>query len=306
MHKRLGFTLVELLVVIAIIGTLVALLLPAVQQAREAARRMQCGNNLKQLALALHNYENTYRRLPPNGNSRAGWRHGWNYRILPFVEQNALFEQYDINGEWFDADNQDVYSQPVSTFQCPSAPNPRLSTGSTLNGQAWTNAACSDYTSSDGVDSSAVLGLGVSPTLNRRGLFNNDDSVRLADCLDGLTNTMLLVEDAGQPEFWVHGRRIGTIGLTPPSIQNHSAYGVWAGRDNKTPIHGHTMDGMSFPGPCAINCTNWRRIYAFHPGVAMVAFGDGSVRGLNESLDIYTLIALTTRAGGEVVSTENH
>lgn len=116
MHKRLGFTLVELLVVIAIIGTLVGLLLPSVQQAREAARRMQCGNNLKQLALALHNYENTDGRLPPNGNSHAGWRHGWNYRILSFIEQNALFEQYDINGEWFDADNQDVYSQPVATY----------------------------------------------------------------------------------------------------------------------------------------------------------------------------------------------
>ena len=115
----------------------------------------------------------------------------------------------------------------------------------------------------------------------------------------------MLVEDAGRPEFWVQGQKVGTIGTTAPSSQNQSAYGVWAGRDNKTQIHGHTMGStptaLTIAGPCAINCTNWRGVYAFHPGVANVGFGDGSVRSLKQGMNVYTLIDVTTRAGGEVV-----
>ena len=301
MPRRDGFTLVELLVVIAIIGVLVGLLLPAVQQAREAARGMQCRNNLKQLGLAIHNYELIHHGTPPNGTNAVGSRHGWNFALLPFLEQPALAEIYRDEGEWFATDNQPAYSTQVSTFQCPSAPNPRTSTGETNNGQSWTAAACTDYSSSDGVDSSAIIGLGVSAGLNRQGMFHNDRATRFAECTDGLSNTLMVIEDAGRPEFWVRGIRKGTIGSTPPTSPNHSAYGVWAGRDNKTPIHGHTMDGMSFPGPCAVNCTNWRGIYGFHPQAANVLFGDGSVRTLHQSLNIYTLIDMTTRAGGEVI-----
>ena len=302
LRRNKGFTLIELLVVIAIIGILVGLLLPAVQQAREAARRTQCRNHLKQLGLAIHNYESVFNGIPPNGTNPVGARHGWNVRILPYLEQTPLANQYSSNGEWFDPVNQPVYRQQVPVFQCPSAPNPRVSTGATTNGQSWTDAACTDYSSSDGVDSSAVVGLGLSASLNRSGLFSNDKPVRFAECTDGLTNTILIVEDAGRPDFWVLGKKLGTIGVTSPTSINQSAYGVWAGRDNKTQIHGHAMDGLSFPGPCAVNCTNWRGLYAFHPQIAHACFGDGSVRGLSQNLNIYTLIDLTTRAGGEVAT----
>ncbi|HTN75701.1 MAG TPA: DUF1559 domain-containing protein, partial [Pirellulaceae bacterium] len=97
-RRSRAFTLVELLVVIAIIGVLVALLLPAVQAAREAARRMQCTNNLKQIGLAILNYENTHKSLPPGGlMQKSGFGHSWWVRILPYVEQNAVYEKFDQN-----------------------------------------------------------------------------------------------------------------------------------------------------------------------------------------------------------------
>jgi prepilin-type N-terminal cleavage/methylation domain-containing protein len=308
---RRAFTLIELLVVIAIIAILIGLLLPAVQKIREAANRMKCSNNLKQIGLAIHNYEGTHGGVPPNGTNPVGSRRGWNYRILPHLEQQALANQYREDVEWFDPVNEPAYRTQLPVFQCPSAPgNPRVSSGATTNGQVWSNGACTDYSSSDGVDSSAVIGLGLSATLNRSGLFSNDTITRFAECTDGLTNTIMVVEDAGRPDFWVQGVKVGTIGVTPPSSVNQSAYGVWAGRDNKTQIHGHTMGsgatGLTIAGPCAINCTNWRGIYAFHPGVASVGLGDGSVRTLRQGLNVYTLIDLTTRAGGEVINTGDY
>ncbi len=110
-NNRSAFTLVELLVVIAIIGVMVGLLLPAVQAAREAARRMSCGNNLKQIGLATHNYESAYRQMPPSrieiGTAGAPNAHhaGWQLMVLPFLEQTALFEQYNKNRSWYDQVN---------------------------------------------------------------------------------------------------------------------------------------------------------------------------------------------------------
>jgi len=302
---RRGFTLIELLVVIAIIAVLVAILLPAVQQAREAAARSRCQNNLKQIGLAIHNWHETHGGVPPNGTNAVGTRRGWCYRLLSYLEQPALANSYREDVEWFDPLNEQEYRTQLPVLQCPSSPSSRVSTGATTNGQTWTNAACTDYSASDGVDSSAVIGLGLDASLNRSGLFNNDNVVRFADCTDGLTNTILVIEDAGRPEFWVRGQKLGTIGVTPPTTVNQSAYGVWAGRDNKTPIHGHTVDGLAFPGPCAVNCSNWRGIYSFHAGVANVAFGDGSVRPLQESMDVYTLVALTTRSGRELITNQD-
>ena len=301
-----AFTLIELLVVIAIIAVLVAMLLPAVQQAREAASRSRCQNNLRQIGLAIHNFHEVNGGVPPNGTNAVGTRRGWNYRLFGYLEQTALAKQYREDVEWFDPLNAEIYRTQVPVFQCPSAPNPRISTGATTNGQSWTNAACTDYSSSDGIDSSAIIGLGLDPSLNRSGLFHNDNMVRFADCTDGLSNTLMIIEDAGRPEFWVRGVKIGTIGVTAPSSVNQSSYGVWGGRDNKTPIHGHTMDGLTIAGPCAVNCTNWRGIYSFHAGVANVCLGDGSVRSLQEGINIYTLLALTTRSAKEIVANNEY
>src|SRR3954447_18482551 len=135
--KRRGFTLVELLVVIAIIGVLVALLLPAVQSARESARRMQCSNNLKQIGLGLHNFHDTNLTQPAGGitssakppgvkfNVPNNEIHGWGIFIYPYIEQKAAYDQYHFDQHWYDAGNTLVREQFINTFICPSTPTPK-------------------------------------------------------------------------------------------------------------------------------------------------------------------------------------
>ena len=122
MKSRLGLTLAELLVVIAIIGILVALLLPAVQAAREAARRSQCGNNLKQIGIAMHNYHDSYKCFPPSMIADDNGRplHGWRTALLPYVEQQLLYDQYDCNVAWDAPENRMLLQTPLTTYRCPS------------------------------------------------------------------------------------------------------------------------------------------------------------------------------------------
>ena len=154
--QRSGFTLVELLVVIAIIGILVALLLPAVQAAREAARRMQCSNNLKQIALATHNYHDTYRSFPYGAH--AGWGHSWTLFILPFMEQTTLYEvcptPFNDRGAWTGGDVrsrglQQLARTPSPMFKCPSQPGP-LTESRNING--LTGRAINNYLGCAGGD----------------------------------------------------------------------------------------------------------------------------------------------------------
>ena len=127
---KTAFTLVELLVVITIIGMLISLLLPAVQAAREAARSLQCQNNLKQLALAFHNYHSTWNGFPAARfvfGTSANTGSGWGVRMLPYVEQNALYSQFNFSKSFFDPENGAVVSTPLAVFTCPSVPSsPRM------------------------------------------------------------------------------------------------------------------------------------------------------------------------------------
>ncbi|MCR9117654.1 MAG: DUF1559 domain-containing protein [bacterium] len=253
-HRRSAFTLVELLVVIAIIGVLIALLLPAVQAAREAARRTQCVNNLKQLSLACHNYHDVNRKFPPGygkgPNSRA-W--GWGTFILPHMELGNLFDtlnpdlingQYPTNVPTSPADN--IYNSPVDAFICPSDP------GSHLNSN-YGNFSKSNYPPSE------------MPFL-RDGVAQ-----RFRDITDGTSNTMMIGErgmEFNRAALWI-GRH----------SSNAAAIGFANWRIN-TPYNGASSGSGTNDG----NCTR----HAFgssHPTGANFAMMDGSVRFLAETIE---------------------
>jgi type II secretory pathway pseudopilin PulG len=178
--------LVELLVVIAIIGILVGLMLPAVQAAREAARRMQCQNHLKQIGLALQNYHSAYRKLPPGGiEVRPQWPGGkqlaWSAFVLPFLEQSAVYSQIDFGRAFDDPANEAAGATIIPTYLCPSTPrmNP-LNRG----------FGPTDY---GGIYGERIVSTNYPP----RGVMIHDSAIRFRDILDGTTATLCVSEDAG-------------------------------------------------------------------------------------------------------------
>ncbi|MGI6418213.1 MAG: DUF1559 domain-containing protein [Thermoguttaceae bacterium] len=310
-----GFTLVELLVVIAIIGILIAILLPAVQAAREAARRMSCTNNLKQIGLALHNYEGTHRSFPPGSSGPASssaptppYRHGWVAMTLPWIEQDNVRKAYSIDASWYDPPNASVILIPLTVYHCPSADFGRTAT-SKSPAFGSRSAAAWDYAN---VNLSSYVP-GYSGTANaerRKGVMNDREGTTIAGIIDGTSNTLMVSEDANRPQLWVMGRQRSDIiaqtsnypaGLVGPG---EVTGGVWAEHQKTVSVGGASADGTitSGGGPCAVNCTNDWEIYAMHPGGANGLFADGSVRFINATIPIDVLAALISRAGGEAAS----
>jgi prepilin-type N-terminal cleavage/methylation domain-containing protein/prepilin-type processing-associated H-X9-DG protein len=309
--QRNGFTLVELLVVIAIIGVLVALLLPAVQAARESARRSQCSNNLKQMGLAVHNFHDTYGKLPSSDrpNTTVTVRSSGLTFLLPFIEQQVMFDKYDQTKNWSHADNLPITSKQVKTYQCPSSPEPLRLDGDPQPNWNGNIVAVTDYGPTISVDQ-RLKAAGLVDEADV-GLLQKNATARFADCTDGLSNTVMYGESAGRPQIYRKGKKVGTV---PTQKVNG---GGWSRAANDFSIDGSSYDGTSFPGPCAINCANGEdvgntfpfpyyqgegssEVYAFHPGGAMFAFGDGSVRFLSQSIDIRDFARQVTRARGEV------
>lgn len=311
--QRRGFTVVELLIVIAIIGILMALLLPAVQAGREAARRLACANNVKQLGLALHNYHNDQRTFPPGAvgpltpafPQYLGLKHhGLTTYLLPYLEQESLASRYDWDASWFDTPNQEVVNTQLKIWQCPSAQANRLEDGSLPTvtpppvGLYSGTAACSDYAGMGTIDKGLPLtGLIEPPAgpLDERGHFEGAFPINaarsMAEFLDGTSNTILIAECAGRPHLWQGRNQIAGVWVSG---------GPWASR-NLLFGRGAKPDGTALYGPCAVNCTNNREVYGFHPSGANAVFADGSVHFLNASTDIRVFAALVTRAGGEVI-----
>jgi prepilin-type N-terminal cleavage/methylation domain-containing protein/prepilin-type processing-associated H-X9-DG protein len=309
---RRGFTLVELLVVIAIIAVLLALLLPAVQKVRAAAARIQCANNLKQLGLAMHMHHDTARTFPPAyvntgafyQSSRYYFTHGWAPFLLPYIEQQPLYDLYRWDFPLFARENQAVVATQLEVFHCPSAAEQSRYATFEPFGLFGAKGACGDYTITLGVDPLlAQLGW-VDPAGDYRGALTNmpmparmisptRTGTRLADITDGTSTTILLTEDAGRPRLWQAGK------AGPDQVVTG---GTWDHYTGSIILQGSTPDGKTKPGPCALNCTNDHEVYAFHTGGANTVFADGHVQFLKAGMDIRILAQLITRAGGEVVS----
>jgi prepilin-type N-terminal cleavage/methylation domain-containing protein/prepilin-type processing-associated H-X9-DG protein len=313
-RRRPGFTLLELLVVIAIIAVLIALLLPAVQKVREAANRMSCTNNLKNLGLALHNYHGVHGKFPPGALGPRGplfpqyaglKHHSLGSFLLPYVEQASLFREYRWDVSWNDPPNQPFVNVQLKIWQCPSAPADRIHDGSLVTVTPpgavpfKGTAACGDYAGMAFVHADlARTGLIDPPSSprdeqgNLEGIFLINHSRRLADISDGTSQTIMMGECAGRPQLWHAGKEVTDTWLSG---------GPWASR-NLLWCRGATHDGRAFYGECAINCTNDREVYSFHPAGANVVFADGSVHFLRADIGIRIFARLVTRAGGEVIS----
>ena len=183
--SRRGFTIVELLVVITIIGLLVGLLLPAVQAVREAARRMQCQNNLHQIGIAMHNYHAAFRKLPPGGievrpETPRGKQIAWSAMVLPFLEQSAVYSKINFNYAFDHPVNREVAATPIETYLCPSTSRPEV-----LN----RGKGATDY---GGIYGERILTTNYPP----RGVLIHDQAIRFRDVTDGLTRTLMISEDA--------------------------------------------------------------------------------------------------------------
>ncbi len=332
--SRAGFTLVELLVVIAIIAILIALLLPAVQQAREAANRSNCQNNMKQFGLAMHNYASSFNYFPcaflinqtyaAQGYSPSDIKHGsWTIHILSYMEQDNLKNLYDKNQFWAAPDNALAATNPIEVFMCPSAPSfPRRSVPggtfsapsgafdpenqdkSALNGG---NFGPLDYIAMTRVRNRFYTANGiVNPTGSGDpiGALQRDAVTRFGDITDGLSNTVMFMEDGGRPNHYVKGVDLGTL------VRNGEEGFSWADPDGAagsmdgTNYANGAINGGSDTGTCIMNCNNDSEPYSFHPNGMNVTLSDGSVRFLSEDISAQTFANVLTRAGGEVISAD--
>ncbi len=278
--SRTGFTLIELLVVIAIIAILIALLLPAVQQAREAARRTQCRNNLKQIGIALHNYHDLHDTLPmggyPGGGNNESW--GWGAYILPQMEQDNLYEQMGVSTRHLTDMMSDANLRPLSqtkldSFICPSDRGKHLMDGGRMNNGSGRhfNGNSTGYGNGFRVAKSnyvGVCGFGDVSRGNNDGVLHKGSAVGFRDIIDGLSNTFAV----GERDF-------------------RCAQGAWIGNRNPNGSgaqgHDYTVGMVSRPLNDTSNATH-RCVEGFssqHPGGAHFLFCDGSTQFISENID---------------------
>ncbi|QDT65224.1 DUF1559 domain-containing protein [Calycomorphotria hydatis] len=303
MKVRRGFTLIELLVVIAIIAILIALLLPAVQQAREAARRNQCKNNLKQIGLALHNYHDSHNVLPPGAiyvdSSYFGtWQWTWSAMILPFLEQAPLYQALQVGDRpaWFGSGAQsvmtdtasiDFVNQPLSVFRCPSDTGPLL-TERVENSTSGVICPMSNYVGA--CTSRFVRNSGERRGAYENGVFYNTSKVRFRDVTDGLSNTIFVGERAWEID------NVLFYAANPFMTGNGERY--WGGNN--------TWFSLREPINNIFGSSNGRiqSLASHHVGGVQVLMGDGSVHFISENIDLDKTTESVSVYGGSVYNGE--
>ena len=292
-RRRAGFTLIELLVVIAIISVLVGLLLPAVQKAREAAARISCANNLKQIGLALHHYEGVHERLPPNREDLPGRGDGpgsiggatWTVLLLPFLEQDNVYRRWDLSRP-YTAQVRDAREVRIKNLFCPSRRSSSDFPGLSVSGDEDPNdtahrnvpGALSDYAvliDKSGHDETEEY----CPRMS--GSFQRTRGYRFAEFTDGLSNTLL----AGEKQVAEGMQGVGWYDCSTFNGASHYCSTRAVGR--AYPLTTNPKDSY------------WR-FGSRHTGVVQFLFGDGRVRTISETVDLRTLEALGTRNEGDL------
>lgn len=311
-QRRLGFTLVELLVVIAIIGILIALLLPAVQAAREAARRTQCTNNLKQLGLALHNYHDTHQKFPlaavhavlggapPNTFRDDGWGATWMIMIFPFIEQQALYDQYDCRLPGTNTANQAVTATRVAALRCPSDDELPVTAVGTATDVVHARLAKGNYAIRTGGKYTNENGTpGGWDEQAFRGLtsFRPPATTNIAEIRDGTSNTIVLGEILGQgsngdcrgawgwvgcANFSPHTRNLADQYIVTP---NYFVDGQTLFYDCPPYCGSSTTGDQTSCNDCGGDGTGGTAVRSRHPGGVNVGLADGSVRFVGSTIN---------------------
>ncbi len=295
-RRKTGFTLIELLVVIAVIASLVALLLPAVQQAREAARRSSCLNNLKQITLAIHNYHDTYQSAPINKNISTC---SPNVALLPFLEAASTYELYNMNLRYSDPVNSIVKDKMPKTYTCPSTPEGGVPVASS-------GFQASDYAyMSETYNPTKMRGQGIA-------MFGDSATKGFKNVTDGLSNTIFMAESAGRTHCWARKTQINDSVLINGWYTWGSTYEQWTSYDQSTGFTPYTFTlnptnpsgaapQSTFGVGRSMNQANITvRPYSFHAGGISVGMGDGGSRFISESTSFDILLGLASIDGGEI------
>jgi prepilin-type N-terminal cleavage/methylation domain-containing protein/prepilin-type processing-associated H-X9-DG protein len=309
-HTQRAFTLVELLVVIAIIAILVGLLLPAVQAAREAGRRLQCLNNQKQLGLAILNFESSYRYFPASGWTIASRTNpqgkfvSWRVSILPYLEHSNVRDLYRFDLNWWEDTNLAVASIPLPVYACPSVPDqpPVMSAIAKPPRPAIVfnpPLGRADFEAIQGVQPKPVNPILYDPS-NRFSVMHRNSINSHASITDGTSNTIMVVESGGRPSVY-RGRNARR------ELSNDQGIG-WADSEGAFSLDGASVDGVlegcGRVAGCvsAMNARNDNEPYSFHSSGSNCLFADGHVQFLNQNISLDVMAALCTRAAGEVIT----